>query len=89
MALLAGAHEHIPSAWDPRSAEGAARWAGLESLDKGPILLMAADELRKVIVQQYASLVPRALKTLPNLLGITCDEIVDAPEVYSIQRFAE
>jgi len=89
MALLTGAHEHIPSAWDPGSAEGAARRAGLESLDKGPMLLMAADELRKVIVQQYASLVPRALKTLPNLLGIAGNDIVDAPVVYSIQRFAE
>ncbi|KAL1523842.1 hypothetical protein AB1Y20_018763 [Prymnesium parvum] len=83
-ALLHRAHEHIPSAWDPSSAEGAERRAELER-DAGPRTLRAADELRRVISAHYTALVPRALEQLPTLL---LDGVVDA-EYYSEQRFIE
>jgi len=91
MSFLHSAHEHIPSAWDPTSTEGAKRRAGLAGLDQlgGPTLLSAADELRKVILNNYETLVPRALEKLPRLLGVIGPDVVDVADVYTIQRFAE
>lgn len=91
LTFLSHAHENIPSAWDPDSAEGAARRAGLQGLGPhGRKLVAAADELRKHVTACYASLVPRALDTLPYLLGVEGDDdLVDAGAVYSVQRFAE
>jgi len=83
-ALLKGAHEHIPSAWDPASLDGAAKRAALKETG-GTTLLQAIDALRKHVMQQYASLLPRALKQLPHLLI----HGVEAAELYTIQNFAE
>lgn len=74
--LLHGAHENIPSAWDPASAIGAARRAALAQAPGGDRLLMAADALRKAVLESYASLVPRALEQVrhrpPNHTDCTC-----------------
>lgn len=92
LTFLRGAHEHIPSSWDPASPAGADRRASLAGLDNGPALLHAADELRKHIVENYLHFVPQALERLPQLLGVTTgpdDDIDVAKELYSMQRFIE
>jgi len=89
MSFLRSAHEHIPSAWDPATAEGASRRRGIIALDGGATLLTAADEIRKVMSENYAALVPRALEKLPHLLGVTGPDQVDVTELYTFQRFAE
>lgn len=83
-ALLKGAHEHIPSAWNPESPDGSAKRAALKETG-GATLLKAAEALRKHVMQQYASVLPRAIKQLPHLLM----HGVDAAELYNIQNFAE
>ena len=60
-ALLFQAHEHIPSAWNPASTDGAARRQALAaSSANGPTVLRAADALRKTILQAYGSMLPKA-----------------------------
>ena len=90
-ALLWRAHEEIPSAWNPNTAEGSARRAALAA-SSGPTTLKAADALRKHIFQQYSELVPRALDLLPQLLvhGVGGEEEPRRVAAhYSFQRFAE
>ena len=91
LTFLTRAHENVPSAWDPNTDEGLARRAGLDSLPGGPTLIQAADALRTHIMERYAELVPRALTSLPNLLGVAgdADDPVQPHQVYSSQRFAE
>jgi len=89
MTFLLSAHEHIPSAWDHTSADGAARRAGLVNVDGGAALIMAADALRKAIAKDYNELAPRAIEKLPRLLGLTGPDIVDVTKLYTFQNFAE
>lgn len=90
-ALLWNAHEHIPSAWNPSSPDGAKRRAQLVQTEpSGPKLLQAADALRKSILTSYADVLPKALEQLPRLLVHGVAETQQGvASFYSFQKFAE